>query len=119
MQENKLFPDTRLYAACEIYSHPPVTARPARPEDPETGKQYQPARRARPARRGILPIGRTQFERLRASGKFPKPDAELNGRTYWTGNLLNSVLLKRGADKSTSPNSTGSIGVVQVAIDGP
>lgn len=114
-----MLPDEKMYAACEIYSHPPVTARPALPEDPETGKQYQPARRARPARRGILPIGRTQFERLRASGKFPEPDAELNGRTYWTGRLLNFVLLKRGADKSTSPISTGSTGWLQASTGGP
>lgn len=87
-----MLPDEKYYAACEIYSHPTVNARPARPEDKTKGVKYRPARRAHPARRGILPIGRTQFERLRAAGKFPAANAGLNGRPLWTGKLLNSVL---------------------------
>lgn len=95
-----MLPDENKYAGCEIYSQPKVIARPARDEDPVKGIKYRPARRAHEPRRGILPIGRTQFERLRnAAGKFPEPDAQLNGRPMWSGKLLNEFLaVKQGAE---------------------
>ena len=84
-----MLPEDRVYAAGEIYSHPEIKARAA---DPDKG---QPARRPRPPRRGILPIGKTQFNRLRNAGKFPEPDAELSGRRLWSGKLLNEFLMTR------------------------
>ena len=89
----------RYYRASELYSHPEIKARPARAEDSAKGIKARLARRAHPPRRGILPIGKTQFERLRASGEFPTPDAKMNGRPLWTGKLLNSVLMNSESDK--------------------
>lgn len=90
-----MLPEDKFYPACEIYSHPEVKARPARPEDEDKGITYRPARRAQEPRRGILPIGKTQFERLRNAGTFPEPDAALGNRPMWTGKLLNEFLLTR------------------------
>ena len=90
-----MLPIEKAYAGSEMYSHPAVEARPERLEDEASGVTYRPARRARPPRRGILPIGKTQFERLRSSGKFPEPDVVLNGRPLWSGRVLNEFLLKR------------------------
>ena len=95
-----MLPDEIKYPGCEIYSHPPVKSRERVEADPDTGIKAKPGRRAHPARRGILPIGRTQFERLRAADKFPEPDAQLNGRPMWTGKLLNEFLaVKPGANQ--------------------
>ena len=90
-----MLPDENLYNACEIHSHPEVIVHHAREADPDKGTKYQPARRARPARRGILRIGKTQFYRQIEAKRFPLPDAEQNGRPCWTGKLLNSVLYKQ------------------------
>ena len=95
-----MLPDEKYFPACEIYSSPPVEARPAvPPKNPDD--KGRPARRAHPSRRGILPIGKTQFERLRkAEDKFPEPDAQLNGRPMWTGKLLNEFMAaKQEADQ--------------------
>ena len=96
-----MLPDDKLYPACEIYSQPPVKERERIEADPDKGFKAKHGRRAHPTRRGILPIGRTQFERLRiAKGKFPKPDAQLNGRPLWSGKLLNEFLAaKQEADQ--------------------
>lgn len=94
-----MLPTEKFYAACEIYSHPEVKACPARLADPDKGIKYRPARRAHPPRRGLLPIHRTQFERLRKAGKFPAPDAALGDRPMWTGKVLNDFLMKREASK--------------------
>ena len=65
--------DTEKYfRASDIYSHP--------------------ATRTRPARRGYLPIKRSQFYDLLKQGKMPAPDAKIGGTNLWSGSLLRSAV---------------------------
>ena len=87
----------KYYRASEIHSHPEIQAQPAINEDEAEAKGIKAryARSHRPARRGLLPISETHFYRLLKAGKFPAPDAELNGTLMWTGALIQSTLAKR------------------------
>jgi len=76
----------KYYRVSEIISHPEVEAREA---DPAEGT---PARKARPARRGLLPFSETHFYRLLKAGKFPKHDAEISGTKLWSGKLIRQTL---------------------------
>lgn len=62
----------KLLRAAEIYSHP------------ATGN--------RPARHGLLPIGRTQFYELLKRGDIPQPDAQIGNTRLWSASLLMSAV---------------------------
>ena len=84
----------KYYRASDIITYPEVVARPAIDEDEATGIKPRYARSNRPARRGLLPYSETHFYRLLKAGKFPAPDAKLNGTPMWTGTLIQSTLAK-------------------------
>lgn len=62
----------KLLRAADIYSHP--------------------ASDNRPARHGLLPIGRTQFYELLKRGDIPQPDAQIGSTRLWSTNLLRSAV---------------------------
>ena len=71
----------KLLRAADIYSHP------------ATGN--------RPARHGLLPIGRTQFYELLKRGDIPQPDAHIGNTRLWSMGLLMSAV-QRPTDNSTA-----------------
>ncbi len=71
----------KLLRAADIYSHP------------ATGN--------RPARHGLLPIGRTQFYELLKRGDIPQPDAQIGNTRLWSMSLLRSAV-RRDADSSAT-----------------
>ena len=62
----------RYYRAADIFSHP------------ATG--------TRPRRRGLIPIGATQFYKLLKAGKFPQPDAKIGCVRLWSDSLIKSTV---------------------------
>lgn len=62
----------RYYRASDIYS--------------------SPVKGERPARRGLLPIGATQFYKHLKQGEIPQPDAKIGSVRLWTGSLLRSTM---------------------------
>ena len=70
----------KLLRAADIYSHP--------------------ASDKRPARHGLLPIGRTQFYELLKRGDIPQPDAQIGNTRLWSTGLLISAT-SRNSDVPT------------------
>jgi hypothetical protein len=68
-----------LLRAADIYSHP--------------------ASGNRPARHGLLPIGRTQFYALLKRGDIPQPDAQIGNTRLWSMSILRSAV-RRHPDSS-------------------
>ncbi len=62
----------------------------------------RPATHTRPAHRGLLPIGRTQFYYLLGKGVIPQPDACVGNTRLWSGTLLHAAITKSGRN-NTSP----------------
>ncbi len=62
----------RWNRASDIYSHPP--------------------KGNLPARKGKLPIGRTQFYELLKSGKFPKNDSKIGSVKMWSDSIIRSTV---------------------------
>ena len=62
----------------------------------------QPATSTLPARRGLLPIKRTQFYELLKQGQIPKPDGKIGGTRLWSDALLRSAVHSLSGDTDDS-----------------
>lgn len=52
----------------------------------------QNATATRPAKRGILPIKRTQFYALLKAQQFPQPDREIGNTRLWSASLIDDAV---------------------------
>ena len=64
--------NTKYYRAADLYS--------------------RPAKGNRPARRGVLPIGATQFYKHLKSGRWPQPDSKIGSVRLWSDGLIRSTM---------------------------